>query len=140
MDEAADLRGAVLAMTEPAYRDDAGVLLAAYRDRLILIASRGRPKADPDVTRAAMDLATRRAARMGLQEGFKNGVAEGRRLAEAERPAPEPPATFEVIRDAAGRPVEILERRGERLIRKTVSHDDQGRVISIREVAGTVRA
>ncbi len=96
----------------------------------------------PGVTQPPADLAQAIAAgqRAGIQQGaragYAKGVSDGRRAAEAARPAPEPTPVYDFVRDEHGRVIEVIETRGEKVIRKVVEHDANGRTVAVREIHG----
>src|SRR5262245_30905424 len=120
--EYADITTVILANVPDDDRATVDDLLTALRERVIAWVG-----AQPSDYTRAIEVGRTAGAQQGIRAGYVRGLQDGIAKAKAELPKPEPPAVIDFIRDADGRPIEVIETRGDKVTRKLISHDADGR-------------
>ncbi len=98
---------------------------------LSVLADTQRDIVEQNTQRLAEQAARDREASRIEREAQRREIAELRAaFVEATRPAPAP--VIDIRRDEHGRAQEVYERRGDEVIRKVITHDEDGRIVGVR--------
>jgi len=128
-----DPQAAAITISDVQLRDEAGALLSQRVTEAIVA---GQEQAAADLAQMHTDILAKTESDIGAMR------AEARELqavlaAEraAQREAELLPVDRKVMRDDKGRLSGVIERKGDRVVRKVIERDDDGRVITVREVS-----